>query len=177
MMTNPAPPLATRTTLERYADAFSYPRPGSRTAWRAALAEVPAAAGQAQFAAFLAALEGLSQGEWEELYTRTLDLNPAFAPYLGFQMWGDSYARGEFMAQLSHAMQENQIERGGELPDHLGPVLRYLAAVADPLPQLLEVLQPALTKMTARLEREDASNPYRHLLQAVAAACQDWTKA
>ena len=159
------------TELRQYAEAFSYPVPGRLEQWTAGMGALPETSGRAEYVAFLQALQPISQGEWEELYTRTLDLNPELAPYLGYQMWGDSYKRGSFMSQLSKAMQENQIDRDGELPDHLVPVLRYLDEVSTPIPDLLQVLEPALEKMVNKLKKEDAANPYLHLLQAVITAC------
>lgn len=159
------------TELRQYAEGFSYPVPGQLKQWVAGMGALPETPGRSEYAAFLRALQPMSQGEWEELYTRTLDLNPEFAPYLGYQMWGDSYKRGNFMSQLNKAMQENQIDRGGELPDHLVPVLRYLDEVSAPIQDLLLVLEPALEKMVDKLKKEDAANPYLHLLKAVIAAC------
>jgi nitrate reductase delta subunit len=80
--------------LSLYAEALSYPVPGRIEKWMAGLGRSAQSAGVAEFAAFVQALLPLSQGELEELYTRTLDLNPEIAPYLGYQMWGDSYKRG-----------------------------------------------------------------------------------
>lgn len=155
------------TEFRIFAEAFRYPFPGQREKWVDGLHKWTESPGQANYAAFLRALGPLSQGELEELYTRTLDLNPEFAPYLGYQMWGDSYKRGSLMSQLNQVMQENQIDLGGELPDHLMPVLRYLDQVTDPIPELLHIFEPALEKMIQKLKKQDPDNPYRHLLQAV----------
>jgi nitrate reductase delta subunit len=157
--------------LSLYAEAFRYPFPGQRVAFLARLEELPESPGRGEYTAFLQALRPLSQGEWEELYTSTLDLNPEFAPYLGYQMWGDSYKRGSFMSQLSKVMLENEINRDGELPDHLVPVLRYLDQVPEPIPDLAQILEPALEKMAHKLQKDDPVNPYLHLLQAVQLAC------
>ena len=113
----------------------------------------------------------LTIGEWEELHTRTLDLNPEFAPYLGYQMWGDSYKRGSLMSQLNKAMRSAEIDLGGELPDHLMPVLRYLDQTNEPIPELVDILEQALEKMVRKLKQQDAGNPYLHLLRAVQADC------
>ena len=112
--------------LNLYAEAFSYPGPGRLEVYRAGLDRLPESPGRTEFAAFLQALGLLTLGEWEELHTRTLDLNPEFAPYVGYQMWGDSYKRGGLMSRLNRAMRSAQVDLGGELPDHLMPVLRYL---------------------------------------------------
>lgn len=164
------------TELSLYAEAFRYPFPGQFETFVVRLNELPDTPGRAEYTAFLQGLRPLSQGELEELYTRTLDLSPEFAPYLGFQMWGDSYKRGSFMSQLSKAMLENEINRDGELPDHLVPVLRYLEQVPEPVPELAQILEPALDKMVHKLQQEDPANPYLHLLQAVRLACNQKNK-
>jgi nitrate reductase delta subunit len=153
--------------LSLFAEAFSYPIPGQLEEWSAGLSRLPQSPSTEEYTAFLQALQPFSQGELEELYTRTLDLNPEIAPYLGYQMWGDSYPRGSLMAKLNRAMQEYQVDLGGELPDHLMPVLRYLDQAADPLPDLMQVFEPAVEKMIQKLKKQDPANPYLHLLRAV----------
>lgn len=155
------------TELSILAEAFSYPILGRLENWTKGLSEWTESPGQDEFAVFLHALQPLSQGELEELYTRTLDLNPECAPYLGYQMWGDSYKRGSLMSRLNQVMQENQIDLGGELPDHLVPVLRYLDQATEPVPELLEIFKPAVEKIIQKLKKQDPDNPYCHLLQAV----------
>jgi len=116
--------------------------------------------------------QSLSLSEHEELYTSTLDLTPLAAPYVGYQIWGESYKRGEFMAQLSHEMKEHQIDLEGELPDHLRPVLQYLTASASPLPELTEVLEQAVKAMHKSLKKTDDNNPYLLLFDAISMACK-----
>jgi len=121
---------------------------------------------------FMQAFSALSLAQREELYTRTLDLNPLAAPYIGYQLWRENYKRGEFMAALNHEMNLLDVDKAGELPDHLIPVLRYLAVTSNPLPELLEALPKALKKMRKDLKKTDPKNLYRHLLAAVSQACE-----
>ncbi|MDD2694799.1 MAG: hypothetical protein PHD58_02620 [Anaerolineales bacterium] len=151
------------------AQAFQYPAPGALERLQVGAAELPPGEVKERFQAFLRGVERLSLGEWEELFTRTLDLNPAVAPYLGFQAWGESYQRGKFMAQVRQALLGEGLDEGGELPDHLAPVLRYLDRAAQPLPELLDILQPAVARMLSVLAKADAGNPYLSLLEAVQA--------
>lgn len=145
---------------------FRYPAPG----WAGTLAEAVAGLepGEARrhMERFCAAVGGLELGAWEELHTRTLDLSPLFVPYVGHAIWGESYRRGEFMADLNRAMAGAGVDPAGELPDHLEPVLRYLAAAADPLPDLVEVADRAVEKMEKELKKAEADNPYRWVLAA-----------
>ncbi len=118
---------------------------------------------------FLKQIEEIGPYQWEELYTRTWDLQPAVAPYIGYQIWGDSYPRGEFMSRLNKEMILLQIEMDGELPDHLIPVLRYLDVASEPVPELLQNLQPALKSMQQALKKADPENPYLCLLDVLLA--------
>jgi nitrate reductase delta subunit len=154
------------------ADAFCYPAPGRLDALKRGLAAMPKGAGKDAYAAFLNGIDRLPLGEWEELHTRTLDLNPPAAPYVGYQTWGESYQRGAFLAKMNRALTEAYVDVDGELPDHLAPTLRYLATVPDPLPEMIEVLGPAVGRMLDALRKAEPDNPYVSLLQAVQAQCQ-----
>lgn len=158
------------------AESFRYPTPGLAEALRLGLEQLPAGPVKKSLETFLKPLQKLPPGEWEELYTRTLDLNPLATPYVGFQIYGESYQRGNFMALLNREMRQHQIELGGELPDHLMPVLRYLGAVSEPIPELVEALPPAVRRMQAVLQKAEPGNPYVHLLEAVEQACQTLKK-
>ncbi len=100
----------------------------------------------------------------EERYAATFDLRPVCYPYIGFHLFGETYKRGEFLARLNERYRERGFDVVGELPDHLGVVLRYLARTPDPA-LLEEGAIPALQRMIPPL-RED---PYRDPLQAILA--------
>jgi nitrate reductase delta subunit len=116
---------------------------------------------------FLGEIDDLDLAGWEELHTRTLDLAPIFAPYVGYVIWGDSYQRGEFMAAMKVAQDEAGIDRKGELPDHLDPLSRYLAVVDEPPPELVELFPQAIARMKKTLKAAEKGNPYRHVLRAL----------
>ena len=115
---------------------------------------------------FLASMALLNPDQREELYTATFDVTPRCVPYLSIHLFGEeNFKRGEFMAALHHQYETRGFEIGGELPDHIGTVLRYAATLEDPeRRELLEfcILGP-LAKITGSLAEE---NPYRHLLAA-----------
>ena len=119
---------------------------------------------------FVDTLGGLTLGEWEELHTRTLDLSPLFAPYVGHLVWGESYRRGAFMAEMNREMADLQIDLDGELPDHLAPILRYLDIAPTPHQELIEILPGAVAGMIKELKKSDPKNPYRHVLAATKAS-------
>jgi nitrate reductase delta subunit len=151
------------------AEAFCYPVPGRLEQLDDGLARLPAGPVKAALAAFLGKIRRLSLGEWEELHTRTLDLNPPAAPYVGFQTWGESYQRGTFLSKLNQRLRVTQVDTAGELPDHLIPVLRYLGRVSTPLPDLVAVFEPAVQRMAHGLRQADLTNPYLALLDAALA--------
>lgn len=150
------------------AEALRYPWPGQTEILERYLEMMPAGSARKSLAAFVAYARSVSLAEREELYTRTWDLNPIAAPYLGFQVWGEKYQRGNFMAQLSQVLRENGIDLGGELPDHLVPVLRYLDRVEQPTPALDNILAQAIRAMGQSFrDKSEGGNPYLHLLNAI----------
>lgn len=148
------------------AKAFEYPSPGCLETLEQQVKCLKENRVKRILQTFLSRISKLSLAEWEVLYTETLDLSPSVAPYVGFQTWGESYQRGEFMARLSQVYREAQVDQQGELPDHLLPVLNYLAVEAQPLPELLEVLEPALERMVATLQKREPGNPYLDWFEA-----------
>lgn len=151
--------------FEALAVGYRYPTVGHLEALLTAVGDVTGAA-RKPYRRFVDAMAHLTLAEWEELHTRTLDLSPLFAPYIGYITWGENYHRGEFLAALTRAQTAAGIERNGELADHLDPVLRYLGTAAEPLPELIEVAGEAVAKMRKALKRAEPTNPYLHLLAA-----------
>ena len=153
----------------RLATAFQYPTPDRLAELERTAAAMENGSARRQFGAFIAELQGLSLAEWEELHTRSLDLGPLFVPYVGWVTWGENYQRGEFMAEMKAALEFEGVPMNGELPDHLDPVLRYLAVADPPLPSLVEVFPGSIAVMTKKLKETDDTSPYLHLLKAIAA--------
>jgi nitrate reductase delta subunit len=151
------------------AEALRYPAPGRLEQLRTAVATLPGGTARTELSSFVTAVSELSLGAWEELYTRTLDHNPASAPYLGYQVWGEQYQRGEFLVEMSRVITEADVDRDGELPDHLVPILRYLAIAEHPEARVLETLPQALEGMAAALSAADPANPFLHVLAAARA--------
>jgi nitrate reductase delta subunit len=149
---------------------LGYPHPQALERLQASTRDLAAGDIRRQMEDFVADISSLELGEWEELHTRTLDLSPLFVPYVGHVVWGESYRRGAFMADLQRAQLDAGVDQQGELPDHLAPILAYLAAVDQPLDDLVEVLPGAVTTMRRELAKSDPDNPYRHVLAAAAAA-------
>jgi len=117
--------------------------------------------------AFLRDTEGSDAACLEETYTRTFDLAPQCAPYLGAHLFGEQDARrNRFMIGLAMEYEEAGVDAHAELPDHVAVVLRSLEKLpASTCRELVDkCVVPALRIMGDRLASTD--NPYRHLIAA-----------
>lgn len=117
---------------------------------------------------FIDAIQKLSRSDLQELYTRTFDLNPACALEIGYHLFGESYKRGEFLANLRETEAPFDLGQANQLPDYLPVLLRLLTKLDDEdlrVSLIGECLIPALEKMLASLK--DSVVPYRFLLEAV----------
>ena len=159
--------------LNLFADALDYPRP-DLPAKAAVLAELlraddPDAAGVV--ASFGREVAGRSLAQMEELYTRTFDLNPSCPLYVGYQLYGDTYKRGEMMSELQGEYRRHDLAAAAELPDHLCQILRWLARAGDD-PARLVLLRahvlPAVQKVAQNPDQ--GSGPYGLVIAAAARA-------
>ncbi|MCC6298738.1 MAG: nitrate reductase molybdenum cofactor assembly chaperone [Anaerolineales bacterium] len=121
---------------------------------------------------FVHALGQLSLDRMQELYTVTFDMQPVCYPYVGFHLFGESYKRGAFMAQLNEAYHGRGYSAGQELPDHLSVILRFIGLDAENLQNefcqtlIVSGVLPALEKMTKTFGAE-TENPYAGALSAL----------
>ncbi len=157
-----------------FADLLEYPTPmlarlaKSGVEWLAEL-HLQAAA---TLELFQCSVEELTSGRMEEIYTRTFDMQPVSYPYVGYHLFGESYKRGAFMAQLNEGYRIYGFSPGNELPDHVAVILRFLAsskeARTDDFGRVLrdEGLAPTLEKMARELNAQ-ADNPYAALISAL----------
>ena len=160
--------------LEVLAACFRYPEPGRIDELEAGLDALTERGARRSLERFLARVGPLGISGWEELHTRTLELAPLVHPYVGFVAFGESYRRGEFMSDLAQELLEHGVSLRGELPDHLDPVLRYLARTERPLPALTEVLLTSVSRMHATLRSIERKNPYVHALRALETTVPDF---
>lgn len=152
---------------------FDYPTPDRALVLGEAVESSLRGPAHRSMSRFLDHVGSIPLAGWEELHTSTLDLSPLFVPYVGHVQWGENYRRGEFMVELKRAMTELDIDLGGELPDHIAPVMRYLAQAADPHPELMQILPGVISRMRSTLKRAAPANPYRHALSAAVAVVED----
>lgn len=123
---------------------------------------------------FLTLTDRLPDGRIEEVYSGTFDLQVVCYPYVGYQLFGESYKRGAFMVGLKGRYRDLGLTETTELPDHLSPVLRYLAALDDDAEceEFVSVcLIPSLDKMTKGFRDQD--NPYREVINALLALLRE----
>jgi nitrate reductase delta subunit len=117
------------------------------------------------FADFLATSE---PSRVEEVFTATFELQPLCHPYIGYQLCGESQQRTLFLLELKRLYRAHGFTGGGELPDHLGQVLGFLATAEDEAVRaelINDGLRPALDKLLAGFD--DPQHPYRALLCAL----------
>lgn len=163
-----------RALLEDVATCLEYPGNGLEDKVAAArrhpgLDETPARRRMGRALSGLALhLDERGKNACEESYTRLFDLSPVCTLHLGYQIFGDSYERGELLARLVPEIRRSAVSLDGELPDFLPILLRLLARLAEdedraPLVELLFL--PALEKMRSALE--ESADPWSAVLRAL----------
>ena len=129
--------------------------------------ELPEAASEmAKFGAFA---EQHEVWEMEETFTRTFDVNPTCALEVGWQLFGEEYARGMFLVRMREELRKYGLAESVELPDHLSHVLAIVAAMPDEDASRFvhACVQPAVEKMNEAFKEKDS--PYGHVISALAA--------
>ncbi len=151
-----------------FADLLEYPTPDLPGQARACVALLGADHPQAaalldEFCAFA---DQTPTGQMEELYTRTFDMQPVCYPYIGYQLFGESYKRGAFLAKLKEQYQVHGFDSGRDLPDHLPVILRFLGVLPEVDQELIdEGVVPALGAMVAAFANKP--DPYSGVIQAL----------
>jgi len=124
--------------------------------------------GDALVGSFVRQIQNLPLEKLQELYTHTFELNPVCALEVGWQLYGEEYARGEFLVAMRKQLRRHCLPEFRELPDHLSHVLSLLDRMEPEEAQNLTeaFLLPALNKMLTGFP--DQNNPYRNVLLAIA---------
>lgn len=104
----------------------------------------------------------------QELYTRTFDLSPLCSLEVGWQLYGEDYARGSFLVYMRSKLREHGLAERGELPDHLANLLPLLGRMpAGQAEELREAAAlPAVRKMLQPFSG-NTPNPYGDLLRLI----------
>lgn len=165
-----------RTVYTQFGNLLEYPAPGhlerSILLARELKDDRPEAA--AHIEAFVDEIGTWPLEKMEEAYTRAFDISPQGVPYLSVILFGeDNYKRAKLMTGLKERYVEHGIDLEGELPDHIGVILRFAGIFSDDewrelacwcVPGPLKVMIRGLTR---------AQNPYRHVLEAVRLICAE----
>ena len=159
---------------DSFADLLAYPTPSIWQQAETCLAQLRESHPES-----VPALENFQHGlqqctleQMEELYTVVFDMQPVCYPYIGYQLFGESYKRGAFMAQLNEAYHAFGYSADLELPDHLSVILRFLGLdSANRLGEFCQALLsegvvPAMDKMLRTFDPQ-SQNPYFGLLMAL----------
>jgi len=149
--------------LDLMARLFSYPDEEMLAAVEQARDHATAGEGQA---GFLTAVSEMKLSELEELYIQTFDMNPDVCLDIGWHLFGEDYARGEFLVKVRQELRKYGIEERGELQDHITCILPLLARMpAEESARFSDTfVLPALRKIEKAI---GGDNPYRHLLAAL----------
>jgi nitrate reductase molybdenum cofactor assembly chaperone NarJ/NarW len=129
-------------------------------------AEYPDAA--SEIVAFLYEDHGDQFPKLQELYTRTFDMAPVCYPYLSSYLYGDeNFARGDLMFRLQEQYSRHGLDTKGELPDHIGIVLRFTEFLdQEELEDLVQYcLRQPLAEMVILLD--GANSPFARLARAI----------
>jgi nitrate reductase assembly molybdenum cofactor insertion protein NarJ len=127
--------------------------------------------GYAEAAALLRPLHDhvreMNDGEVQELYTRTFDINAVCTLEIGWHIYGEDYARGALLVKLREQLRRMNVPESCELPDHLTHVLLLIGRMSgDEADELAaRYLLPGLDKMLEGLT--EGEQPYRALIETV----------
>ena len=115
---------------------------------------------------FAESTRGLEAGELEELYTRTFDNVAERSLEVGWQLFGENYARGVLMVRFRELMRRYDVTEHTELPDHLTHVLALLGRMPEELAAAFASVQlgQATEKILAGLR--DYDSPWVGVLEA-----------
>lgn len=130
-----------------------------------------------QLKKFLRVAEEISLSHLEEVYTRTFDLQAICVPYAGCHLFGEDPVRGMFMVKLGELYRSLNFKWDGELPDHIGVMLRFLSISSggEERHELIDYcLIPSVKKMVKCFREND--NPYQGILKAVLLALEEGVK-
>lgn len=125
---------------------------------------------------FRAFVDRTPLGQMEEAYTGTFDLDAACHPYVGYQLFGESYKRSIFLLEIKERYRSQGFAASEkELPDRLSEVLRFLSVSSDAELNreiICEALLPILEKMTKQMNEathqpRESLRPYLSVLQAL----------
>jgi nitrate reductase molybdenum cofactor assembly chaperone len=118
---------------------------------------------------FAASVQGLSEGQLQELYADTFDFSESCTLDIGWHLFGDRHERGMFLSELRPRLAAAGIDERLELPDHLPHVLMLLSrSDLSKASELRSIVQRAVETLIANLH--ERKSPYEHLVASAFAA-------
>lgn len=161
--------VCTASGLELIGQLFEYPTAG----YQKRIPEVAAAVAQTDahaaelLGAFAEAIGDRSLAAMEELYIQTFDLNPDACLEVGWHLFGEDYARGEFLVKVRHEMRRYGVAERDELPDSLLCLLPLAARMSGDEAAIFRTkyLLPAVEKLSKAVPAE--TNPFANLCAAL----------
>ncbi len=158
--------------LRLFADMLDYPAPGlaeKASECEELVSSIAPPEMVPLMRAFRTFAEETPQGRLEEVYTGFFDLNPVCHPYVGYQLFGESYKRSSFLLGLKGLYRAEGFQFSeSELPDRLSVMLRFVAHSRDgDLKEelLRDGLLPALERMTKKAESDGSPPPKQQVGQ------------
>lgn len=165
--------------LGHLGDILSYPGEGLReqvrTAEKAVSEVFPEAA--SLLGRFRIAIKDMTPERVEEIYSAVFDLNATCHPYIGYQIFGETYRRSVFLVELKeHYRNHGFTAPDNELADRLNLMLKFVSECSDE-ELVVDIIEfgfaPSLAKMTKEKEatinepEQKVSNPYSNVLKAL----------
>jgi nitrate reductase delta subunit len=91
----------------------------------------------------------------QELFTATFDWNPSTSLDLSWHLYGEQYARGEFLVRVRQLLGDHGVSETVELPDHITHVLALIGRMqTQPAAEFTrDYAAPAVAKLVAALEQ------------------------
>lgn len=147
----------TYNNFELFADMFTYPRRELRESIKQVqkILEMFYPEAVEEFIPFANFSKSIEIHAWEEIYTRSFDVQALTTLDLGYVLFGDDYKRGELLVNLSKEHKKANNICHSELADHLPNVLRLLGKLEDKdlIADIITlIMQPALTKIAGEFE-------------------------
>lgn len=174
------PDMAVRNRLlGLFADILDYPDENTigqlRLAEECASGEFPEAG--CLLGGFRSSVEDFTTERLEEVFTAIFDLNATCHPYIGYQLFGETYKRSVFLVECKeHYRAHGFTAPDIELADRLSIMLRF-ASVCTDAELVTDIIEygfgPSLAKMTREKEptikepEPKDENPYSVVLRAL----------
>lgn len=119
---------------------------------------------------FVDQVSGMPLERLQELFTQAFDLSPLCSLEVGWHLYGEEYARGNFLVAMRGLLRDHGIEESTELPDHMTHFLPLLDRLdSGERGDFMErFLTPVLAKMLGAFEGKDS--PFVEVLRAVECA-------